>query len=203
MQLGTAKVGWLFLGIQQHLPQLVPCGPVKAGRRRWWGQAAETSLEAPTRHHQGQWGPQGPQGGEHPVQSLSSPLKPQNRWWSQHLRAWGTLWSASGELLQAGQGAFLEYLRLLRGEPGQSSSSSSLQLNDDETLLLPSLFNSFGCIWLFTTPGSVARKAPLSMGLPRQKHWSGLPFPSPGDLPDPGMEPASPALQADSLPLSH
>ena len=37
------------------------------------------------------------------------------------------------------------------------------------------------------------------MGFPRQKHWSGLPFPSPGDLPDPGIKPGSPALQADSL----
>ena len=41
------------------------------------------------------------------------------------------------------------------------------------------------------------------MGFPRQKYWSGLPFPSAGDLPDPGIEPESPALQADSLPLSH
>ena len=41
------------------------------------------------------------------------------------------------------------------------------------------------------------------MRFPRQKYWSGLPFPSPGDLCDPGIEPASPALQADSLPLSY
>ena len=40
---------------------------------------------------------------------------------------------------------------------------------------------------------------PLSMGLPRQEYWSGLPFPSPGDLPNPGIKPRSPALQADSL----
>ena len=37
----------------------------------------------------------------------------------------------------------------------------------------------------------------------RQEYWSGLPFPSPGDLPDPGIKPTSPALEADSLPLSH
>ena len=43
-------------------------------------------------------------------------------------------------------------------------------------------------------------QAPLSMGFSRQEHWSGLPFSSPGDLPDPGIEPGSPALQADSLP---
>ena len=46
-------------------------------------------------------------------------------------------------------------------------------------------------------------QAPLSMGFSRQEHWSGLPFPPPGDLPDPRIEPKSPALQADSLPLSH
>ena len=45
-----------------------------------------------------------------------------------------------------------------------------------------------------------ARQASLSMGFPRQEYWSGLPFPSPGDLPDPGIKPGSPALQVDSLP---
>ena len=52
----------------------------------------------------------------------------------------------------------------------------------------------------FATPWTVARQAPLSMGFSRQEYWSGLPFHSPGDLPDPGIEPTSPALQADSLP---
>ena len=51
-----------------------------------------------------------------------------------------------------------------------------------------------------TTPWTVARQAPLSMAFPKQESWSGLPFPSPGDLPDPGIEPGSPASQADSLP---
>ena len=49
-------------------------------------------------------------------------------------------------------------------------------------------------------PWTVARQAPLSMGFSRQECWSGLPFPSPGDFPDPGSEPGSPALQAGSLP---
>ena len=49
-------------------------------------------------------------------------------------------------------------------------------------------------------PWTVAPQAPLSMGFPRQEYWSGLPFPSPGDLPSPGLEPGSSALQADSLP---
>ena len=55
------------------------------------------------------------------------------------------------------------------------------------------------CLTL-VTPWTVACQAPLSMGFSRQEYWSGLPFPSPGDLPDPGIEPGSPALQADSLP---
>ena len=53
---------------------------------------------------------------------------------------------------------------------------------------------------LFATPWIVAYQASLSMGFSRQEYWSGLPFPSPGDLPDPGIKPRSPALQADSLP---
>src|SRR5574337_1098638 len=52
----------------------------------------------------------------------------------------------------------------------------------------------------FVTPWTVACQAPLSMELSRQEYWSGLPFPPPGDLPDPGIKPGSPALQADSLP---
>ena len=49
------------------------------------------------------------------------------------------------------------------------------------------------------TPWTVACQASLSMGFPKQESWSGLPFLSPGDLPDPGVEPGSPALRADSL----
>ena len=49
------------------------------------------------------------------------------------------------------------------------------------------------------TPWNIACQAPLPMGFSRQEYWSGLPFPSPGNLPNPGTEPRSPALQADSL----
>ena len=55
-------------------------------------------------------------------------------------------------------------------------------------------------VQLFATLWTVARQAPLFMGFSRQEYWSGLPFPSPGDLPNPWIEPGSPALQADSLP---
>ena len=60
------------------------------------------------------------------------------------------------------------------------------------------VFQSFGCVQLFATPWTVALKAPLSVEFCRQKYWSG-PFPSPGNLPNPGIKCESPALQADSL----
>ena len=52
---------------------------------------------------------------------------------------------------------------------------------------------------LFATPWTVAYQASPSMGFSRQEYWSGVPLPSPGDLPDPGIEPGSPALEADAL----
>ena len=58
---------------------------------------------------------------------------------------------------------------------------------------------SLSRVQLFVTPWTVAYQAPLSMGFSRQQYWSRLPFPSPGDLPDPGIEPGSPALQTDAL----
>ena len=66
---------------------------------------------------------------------------------------------------------------------------------------------SFSHIRLICNPmDHVTHQAPLSMGFSRQGYWSGLPFPPPGDLPNPGIKPtspAAPALQKDSLPLSH
>ena len=59
---------------------------------------------------------------------------------------------------------------------------------------------SLSRVQLFVTPWTVAYQAPPSMGFSRQECWSGLPFPSPGDLPNPGIEPWSPALQSDALP---
>ena len=58
---------------------------------------------------------------------------------------------------------------------------------------------SLSHVQLFATPWIVAYQAPPSLGFSRQEYWSGLPFPSPGHLPDPGIEPRSPALQADAL----
>ena len=58
---------------------------------------------------------------------------------------------------------------------------------------------SLSHVRFFATPWTVAYQAPLSMGFSRQEHWNGLPFPSPGDLPNPGIEPGSPALPTDAL----
>ena len=58
---------------------------------------------------------------------------------------------------------------------------------------------SLSCVQLFETPGTVAYQASPSRGFSRQEYWNGLPFPSPGDLPNPGIEPGSPALEADTL----
>ena len=65
------------------------------------------------------------------------------------------------------------------------------------------LLSCYSHVWLFVTQWSIALQAPLSMRFSRQEYWSGLPCPSPGDLPHPGIEPISPALQVDSLLLSH
>ena len=67
------------------------------------------------------------------------------------------------------------------------------------------VLSGFRCVRLLATVWTIAHRAPLSLGFSRQEYWSGLPFPSPGDLPNPGIEPKSPAasaLQPDSLPLS-
>ena len=70
---------------------------------------------------------------------------------------------------------FLEYFSLITGD----SSTGNILVDRS---------------YSFVTPWTVARQAPLSLGFPRQEYWSGLPFPSPGDLPDPRMESTSPAL---------
>ena len=58
---------------------------------------------------------------------------------------------------------------------------------------------SLSRVRLFVTPWIVAHQAPLSVGFSRQEYWSGLSFPSPGDLPNSGIKPSSPALEADAL----
>ena len=69
-----------------------------------------------------------------------------------------------------------------------------------KSLLMKVKVTSLSRARLFATLWTVVYKVPLSMEFSRQEYWSGLPFPSPGDLPDPGIKPRSPALQADALP---
>ena len=71
-----------------------------------------------------------------------------------------------------------------------SSSATGLP----KIMVLLVVVKSLSCIWLFATPRTGGHLAPLSMGFPRQEFWSGLPFLSPGDLPDPGIEPTPPVL---------
>ena len=78
---------------------------------------------------------------------------------------------------------------------------SRMHLNlDSETPQIVCVLSCFSHVQLFATLWTVARQAPLSMGFSRQEYWSRLPFASPGDLPNPGIEPGSPALQTDALP---
>ena len=75
--------------------------------------------------------------------------------------------------------------------------------NSLQPVMLEKLYvkvKSLSCVRLFMTPWTVAYQAPPFMGFSRQGYWSGLPFPSPGDLPDPGITPGSPALWAGTLP---
>ena len=91
--------------------------------------------------------------------------------------------------------------------PGRTTGILPLLLNCAGLLVvstyrsyfLISEVKSLSRIRLFATPWTVAYQAPPSMGFSRQECWSGLPFPSPGDLPDPGIEPGSLTLQADAL----
>ena len=66
--------------------------------------------------------------------------------------------------------------------------------------ILPMKMKFLSHVRLFAIPRTVASQVPPSKGFSRQEYWSGLLFPSPGDLPNPGIEPGSPALEADALP---
>ena len=76
-----------------------------------------------------------------------------------------------------------------------------LMYDRNQTIIVKMKVKSLSRVQLFATPWAVAYQAPLSRGFSRQEYWSGLPFPSSGDLPNPGIEPRSPALEADAFNL--
>ena len=87
--------------------------------------------------------------------------------------------------------------------PGESQRQGSLvgcHLWGHAELDTTEVTSHFSRVWLFAILRTIAHQAPLSMGFSRQEYWSGQPIPSPVDFPDPGIEPESPALQADSFP---
>ena len=90
---------------------------------------------------------------------------------------------------------------LLEAEDGILVTSSQLQNEHTFHCPVPSSSVSHSAVPLsLQHPRTVAHQGPLSVGFSRQQYWSGLPFPSPEDLPHPGIEPKSPALQVDTLP---
>ena len=89
---------------------------------------------------------------------------------------------------------------------GQSWNSGFVMPGTAPSVLFCAMLSCSSLVQLFVTPWTVVRQAPLSMTFSRQECWSGLSCLTPGDLPDPGIKPespASPALQADPFPLSH
>ena len=92
-----------------------------------------------------------------------------------------------------------EWRSTFRGHPGFTDEDPEAPSRVVCHCYCAYVLSRFSHVPLFATVWTVARQAPLSMGYFRQEYWSGLPFPSPGDLPNPGIEPGSPALQADSL----
>ena len=116
-------------------------------------------------------------------------------------------WILSPIVMVTGGGAFRRQLDYENA--GLMSEVSTLTRGDTRQLASSLSFSPmWGCkdvsslshVWLFVTPWTVAYEAPLSMRFSKQENWSRLPFPFPGDLPNPGIEPGSPALQVDALP---
>ena len=93
--------------------------------------------------------------------------------------------------------ADVELERMVSWSPNSVSSLSFSAYSFLSSLVCA---ESLSPVWLFATLWTAAHQAPLSTGVSRQEYWSGLPCPPPGDLPKPGIEPRSPALQVDSLP---
>ena len=119
---------------------------------------------------------------------------------------WAILLFSLSLLSSSIQQLFLEHLKCInhctrwRGQPYPQSNHHLETRIYGKNTLQSIQWQSLSRVWLFATPWTVVHQAPPSMGLSRQEYWSGLLFPSPGDLPNSGIEPGSPTWQADSLP---
>ena len=103
--------------------------------------------------------------------------------------------------------AVLTYSRKIQVDCGRGNWGLQLEYFSDQYKFtyhnvssLQCVISHFSHVWLFVSLRTVACQAPLFTGFSRQEYWSGLPCPLPGDLPDPGIKPRSPALQMDSSP---
>ena len=103
------------------------------------------------------------------------------------------LWGRAGEQKQCS----LETVAITQGRQADDLNHGGSSGSGEKRLCVCA--ESFSHVRLFATPWTAACQAPLSMGFSRQEYWSGLPCPPPGDLPNPGIEPRSPTLQADSV----
>ena len=101
-----------------------------------------------------------------------------------------------------GWGTHTPYFQSNLAEPRTQGKIAMRQVagHSNQSSITMCLCPSLSRVCLFATPWTIAPQAPRSMGFSRQEHWSGLPRPSAGDIPDPGIEPRSPAFQTDSLP---
>ena len=122
-----------------------------------------------------------------------------------HIRLFATLWTVARQAPLSMGFSRQEFWTGLPCPPPGDLPNPGIE---PASLMFPALVGGFfktsevkslSCVQLFGTLWTVAHQAPPSMEFSRQEYWSGLPFPSPGDLPDTGIEPRSPALEADTL----
>ena len=103
---------------------------------------------------------------------------------------WTLVWVDSRRWWRTGKPDMLQSMRLHRVRHDWATEQWDICIIQINVVVVKSLSR----VQSFVTPWTVAHQFPLSMGFPRQEYWSGLPFPSPGDLPNPGIRPASPTL---------
>ena len=109
--------------------------------------------------------------------------------WTVSLMQWRWTCSNSGRWWGTGRPGMMQYMGLQRVGPNWATEQQQQKENSNYN----SEVKLLSCVQLFVTPWTVAYQVPPSMGFSRQECWSGLPFPFPGDLPNPGIEPGSPA----------